>query len=229
MAKKEMTPEQLAKLGRPRMERAIEHVENGDRENAIKEIKGMFGEFQSMHDILRDWIAAIYSYVYQQDGDQALYDLNKAACSFWLEGLMKLYPSAEPQRKAQMLAAGFRGHLVPLSVEEDDEKFTLQMLPCGSGGRLRTSGGYDPPKNLALVKKAQPMTFFKENFPVYCTHCAFQEIIPIETLGYPMFITDCPDGDKIGVEPCRVYIYKDHRDIPEKFYERVGKKKPENT
>ena len=225
--KKYFTEEQLAKMGTPRSERAIAAIEAGEKEKAIKEVHGMHNEFLSMHNILRDWIAAIYSYIYKKDGDEALYEVNKAACSYWLKDLMELYPKAEPQRRAQMLAAGFRGHLVPLKVEEDDEKFTLTMLPCGSGGKLHTSGAYEPPRNLAKVKKAQPQTFFKENFPVYCTHCAFQEIIPVEELGYPMFITDCPEGDKIGKENCKVYIYKDPKKVPERFYERLGKKKPE--
>ncbi len=112
------------------------------------------------------------------------------------------------------------------SAASDEEKFTITMTPCGSGGKLVLEGGYKPPRNLARVKKAQPQTFGKENFPVYCTHCAFQEIVPIEVLGHPIFITDPPDADKIGEIPCSVYIYKDPKNIPEEFYERIGKKKP---
>jgi len=222
---KNLTEEELARIGTPRMERAIAAIEAGEKEKAIKEVRGMHNEFLSMHNILRDWIAAIYSYIYKRYGDETLYEVNHAACSFWLKDLMELYPKESPSRRTQMLAAGFRGHLVPLRVEEDDEKFTITMLPCGSGGKLVLDGGYKEPRNLARVKKGQPQTFSKDDFPVYCTHCAFQEIIPIEVLGYPIFITDCPDGDKIGDEHCKVYIYKDPKNIPEKFYTRLGKKK----
>ncbi|MFH0844080.1 MAG: hypothetical protein V1930_01275 [Pseudomonadota bacterium] len=221
-----LTAEELKKLGTPRSERALAAIEANDKETAKKEVQGMFNEFLSMHNILRDWIAALYTHIYRKEGDEALYEANHVACSFWLKDLIELYPKAEPRRKAQLLAAGFRGHLVPLKVEEDDEKFTITMLPCGSGGKLHTDGGYDPPRNLAKVDKPQPQTFQKGQFPIYCTHCAFQEIIPIEALGHPLFITDPPEADKIGIENCKVYIYKDPKDIPAKFYERLGKKKP---
>jgi len=223
---RDFTKEELERLGTRRINRAVSAIKNGEKEKAITEVQGMDKEFSAMHNLLRDWIAGIYSYIYEKHGDKALYEVNQAACSFWLKDLVKQYSEAEPRRRAQMLAAGFRGHLVPLEVAEDDEKFTITMLPCGSGGKLVLEGGYEPPRNLARVKKAQPQTLSKENFPVYCTHCAFQEIVPIEELGYPIFVTDCPGGDRIGEEPCKVYIYKDPKDIPERFYGRLGKKKP---
>ena len=223
---REFTEEQLERMGTPRLDRVKSAMEAGEKEKALKEVQGMFNEFLSMHNLMRDWIAVLYSHIYKKYGEEALYEANHAACTFWLKDLLGKYEEAEPRRKAQMLAAGFRGHFVPLKVEEDDEKFTITMLPCGSGGKLALEGGYEPPRNLARVQEAQPQTLSKENFPVYCTHCAFQEIIPIEELGHPIFITDCPGGDKIGEEDCKVYIYKKAEDIPEEFYERLGKKKP---
>jgi hypothetical protein len=218
--------EALARMATPRVDRAIAAIKAGDQGNAEKEVRGMYREFSSMHNIYRDWVAAIFSFIYEKYGDKALYEVNHAAFSFWFKSLIQKYIKEEPHRRAQMLAAGFRGHLVPLKVEEDDKKFTVTMLPCGSGGNLVLEGGYEPPRNLARVKKAQPQTFSEENFPVYCTHCPFQEIISIEEVGYPVFVTDCVAGDKIGKEFCEVYIYKDPNDIPERFYERLGKKKP---
>ena len=223
---RDFTEEELHRLGTPRMDCVISAIERGEKEEAITEVRRMDKEFLVMHNIFRDWVAAIYSYIYEKYGDKILYEVNDVACSFWFKDLMKRYSKAEPRRRAQMLASGFRGHLVPLKVDEDDEKFTLTMLPCGSGGKLVLEGGYEPPRNLARVKKAQPQTLSKEDFPVYCTHCAFQEIIPIEEFGYPIFITECPEGGDIGKEHCKVYIYKDPKDIPERFYERLGKKKP---
>lgn len=220
------TEDELVRMATPRVDRTIAAIEAGDKEVAIREARGMHKGFLSMHNIYRDWVAAIFSFIYENYGDEALYELNHAAFSSWFKDLIQLYLKEKPHRRAQMLAAGFRGHLVPLKVKEDDEKFTVTMLPCGSGGNLVLQGGYEPPRNLARVKKAQPQTFSKKNFPVYCTHCPFQEIIPIEEVGYPLFITDCVDGDEIGKKLCEVYVYKDPNDIPERFYERLGKKKP---
>ena len=224
--KKAFTQEKMDTMGKTHLERANAAIDAGDAERAKKEIQGMWNEFQAMHDSLRDWIAALYSWIYRNHGDDALYEANYEAFLAGFKGLTKLYQNAAPGHQAAMLAAGYRGHLVPLKVEEDDEKFTITMLPCGSGGRLAKGGGYDPPLNLARVKKAQPQTYMQENFPIYCTHCAFQEIIPIDLMGHPIFITDPPAGDKIGEEYCRAYIYKDPKDIPEVYYTRIGKKKP---
>ena len=224
---RELSQEEMERMGTPRADRAKSAVEEGDREKALKEIQGMFNEFLSMHDLMRDWIASLYTFIYKNYGEDALYEANHMACSFWLKGFLEKYAEADPRRRALMLAAGFRGHLVPLKVEEDQEKFTLTMLPCGSGGKLVLEGKYEPVGEVARVERAQPQTLSKKNFPIYCTHCAFQEILSIEKYGYPMFITDCPDGDKIGKVNCRVYIYKNPEDIPERFYKRLGKKKPE--
>lgn len=221
------TDEELERMGTPRADRAKSAVKEGDKEKALKEIQGMFHEFLSMHNLMRDWIAALYTYIYNTYGEEALYEANHKACSFWLRRFLEKYAEADPPRRAVMLAAGFRGHLVPLKVEEDEEKFTITMLPCGSGAKLVLDGDYEPTGELARIEKAQPQTLSKKDFPIYCTHCAFQEIIPIEKYGYPIFITDCPDGDRIGQENCRVYIYKNPEDIPERFFKRLGMKKPD--
>jgi hypothetical protein len=177
-----------------------------------------------MHNLLISWIAAIYSSVLEEYGDEALYKINHKSCSFWLKTLLKQYSEAPLRRKVEMLASGLKGHLVPLRLDEDNEKFTITMLPCGSGGMLALQGEYKSQK-LPLVQKAQPQTFSKENFPVYCTHCALQEIISIEMLGHPVFITDCPEGRAVGKEYCRIYIYKKPQNIPDEFYKRLGKEK----
>jgi hypothetical protein len=39
-----------------------------------------------------------------------------------------------------------------------------------------------------------------------------------------MFIVE--PSDELGVEPCRTYLYKNSADIPERFYARLGLKKP---
>lgn len=221
------TEEQLVRMGTSRMQRAIAAINSGDKKTAVKEVRGLCNEFLSMHNILRDWIAAIYSYIYIHYGDEDLYQLNRDAVSFWFKDLMKLYLKEEPRRRAEMLVAGLRGHLEPLKVEEDEEKFTITMLPCGSGGKLMIEGAYRAPRNLARVKMAQAQTFGKENFPIYCTHCAILEIVAIEELGYPIFITDPRTSDSVEEVRCQMHIYKDPKDIPEKFYERLGKRKPD--
>ncbi|RPJ60722.1 MAG: hypothetical protein EHM12_05940 [Dehalococcoidia bacterium] len=123
-----------------------------------------------------------------------------------------------------MLTAGLRGHLTPLVIEEDDEKITVMMNPCGSGGRAVIDGSYGPPRNFLKIKKHPLMTLGKENFPAYCCHCPFQDLIPIETTGYPIWVTE--PSENPGIEPCKFMLYKDKKSIPDIYYQRFGKVKP---
>ncbi len=226
MAKERLfSAEELAEMGKPTVEAIQEAIDQGDGEKAKKLSRRMYKEFLAMHDLYLHFVTGLLSYVGREYGDQALYAGLHEACAAFLRPLAEVYRGMEPRRRAELMASGLRGHLQPLKVEEDDEKFTFMMQPCGSGGRLLLQGAYDgPPNNFHKVGKAQPMTYGRENHPVYCVHCAFQEILPIEWEGVPLFITE-PSAN-LGVEPCRIYIYKDPADIPARFYERIGKRKP---
>ena len=156
-------------------------------------------------------------------GDEAVFDALHGSLSHYAN-YAKEYRKHDVRRQVQMLAAGLRGHLNPLEIEEDDEKVTIMMKPCGSGGRAILNGYYEgPPKDFLKVKKPQIMTFGRDDFPVYCCHCAFQGIIPIETEGLPTWVT--VPSEKLGEEPCKFIIYKDPDKIPAEYYEIHGKTK----
>lgn len=222
--KRLFTDEELKELGTRTVDSVIAAIDAGDSEKAKKLSRRMYKEFESMHDLYRDWTTSLMSFIYRSQGDQALYDSLEEGCGSWLKGVLELYDKTpDPKRRAQMLAAGLRGHLQPIEIEEDDEKFTFRMVPCGSGGRLINEGSYGPPKDFARVEKAQTITYGMENLPIYCAHCPFQEIIPIDLKGYPLFVTI--PADKLGEEPCSVLLYKDLNGVPEEYYKRVGKTK----
>jgi hypothetical protein len=198
-------------------------IDAGEYEKAKKLTRRMHREFFSQHDSYINWVASLLSYIYRHNGDHAVYEAIYESFE-QLATLADAYRGQDLGRQAQMLAAGFRGHLIPLEVQEDDEKFTLTMPLCGSGGRLITGKSYEPPKSFAKIEDAQKMTFNKRDFPIYCAHCSLQDIIPMEKTGYPLWVIDIPE--KVGEEPCKFYIYKDADKIPARFYERYGLKKP---
>lgn len=219
------TDEELKQMGEKTLDLVAAAIDSGDKERAKKLSERMYREFQGMHDLYLDWVTGLLSFIYRRHGDQELYDALSEACAAWLKPVAETYTKVDIRRKAQLFAGGLRGHLVPLKVEEDDEKITFMMMPCGSGGKLALSNAYGPPKNFAKIKKAQPMTYGMENFSVYCAHCSFQEILPIEWHGAPMVVCHPPRPDKIGQIPCRISLYKDPKKVPEELYRRVGKKK----
>jgi hypothetical protein len=51
------------------------------------------------------------------------------------------------------------GNFAEIKAEEDDEKVTTFMNPCGSCGRKVRSGVYEPPMSLAIIKEKHTITF----------------------------------------------------------------------
>jgi hypothetical protein len=200
------TTEELNKMGERTLDLLKESIGQGDKEEASRLSQRMYNEFLAMHDLYRNWVTHLLSFVGKRFGDKVLYEALEETVSGFTKNLNKRYANKNIRRKFEILIAGLRGHLHPLKIEEDDEKFIITAQPCGSGGRLILEGGYDPPRNFLKVKKPQPMTFNRGDFPVYCAHCYLQNLIPAEEGGKPLFITR--PADKLGEGPCVIYFYK---------------------
>jgi len=218
------TQEELEELGMKTIDLVIAAIDAGDKEKAKKLSGSLQREFLAMHDLYVDWVASLLTFIYRKYGNAALYNALKETYGEIIRSMIRMYSQEESmRRKVQLFARGLKGHLESVKIEEDEEKFTFLVDPCGSGGRLVRRGGYKPPINLAKVKRAQHMTLGRKDFPIYCCHAFFQEIAAIEMTGKPLIIEDPPTN--IGKEPCRIYMYKDTAEIPAKWYQRIGKKK----
>ncbi|MDP2953167.1 MAG: hypothetical protein Q8O76_07620 [Chloroflexota bacterium] len=220
------TDQELKEMGTLTLDSINEALDKGDGERARRLAKRMYKEFEAMHDLYCAWVTGLLSFIGRRYGDQVLEESLRESCESWIRPLMDIYAKADPRRRLQMLASGLKGHLQPMTIEEDDEKFTIMMQPCGSGGRLVLGGSYGPPRNFLRIKKPQLITYGQADFPAYCAHCPFQEILPEEWTGAPFIVTFPAPSDKIGKEPCRMYLYKDPKAIPPEIYRRVGNKKP---
>jgi hypothetical protein len=223
MADRIFTDSELEEMGKQTVDLVKQAIDAGDKEKAKKLTGRMYREFYSMHEGFRDTVTALLTFIGRRFGEEALYDaLHEGFGSF--ADLAKIYEKESFRRQVEMLAAGLRGHLTKLVIKEDDEKITVMMDPCGSGGRAVINGSYGPPTNFLKVKKHPVMTLGQDDFPVYCCHCPFQDLIPMETSGQPIWVTE--PSDQPGKEPCKFMLYKDKRQIPDKYYRRFGKEKP---
>jgi hypothetical protein len=135
---------------------------------------------------------------------------------------------------AKALAATWRAHSTSgvgpnpgaFEIDEDEEKLTFTMNPCGSGQRLWRNRRYGP-DGWGVTDEAHDWSYGREGFPLYCTHCAFMnEALPIRWIGHPVYPSDPPeDFDR---DPCTWYWYKDPAAIPARHYERHGESSAED-
>jgi hypothetical protein len=208
------TDEELKDMGQRTVDAITEAIDAGDLDQAKALAQRMHTECQGMHDSQVEWIAALLTFVGRNYGDEALHQALEEGCRAWVESMTEMAAHADVGGRAQMLAWAWRAHMLPISIEEDDEKFTFVIESCGSGGKLVLEGKYDPPRDFLKIKNAQPMSFGRRDFPVYCAHHLIEELVPQERLGYPLFITE--PAENIGSEPCRMYLYKDPEAAPKR-------------
>ena len=67
----------------------------------------------------------------------------------------------------------------------------------------------------------------------YCTHCIrLMEELPMDRFGYPVRVIDPPTYPDTNRDPavrqkCQWQMFKDPTKVPEEYYERVGRKRPD--
>jgi hypothetical protein len=221
MAKRVFTDAELKELGARTIDLLKQAIAAGDQKKAGQMADRWLMESQAIHDLYLHWIASLMSYIYTRSGEDALY---QAMREFYEACGMPDPSEGDFRSNVEGVAMVLRAHLVPLKVEEDDEKVTVTMQPCGSGEKLLKTGKYAPPYNFAMIQKPHPMTWGKTNFPSYCVHAPIMEIMSIEKYGYTM--SPCVPAENVAESSCRHRIYKNPADIPEDVYTRVGMKKP---
>lgn len=226
MAERFFTDAELREMERRTVDRLTDAIDAGDADQAKKIAKRMYNEFLGMHDLYRNWVAATLSEIGRRYGDEALDGIMTEGVRAWwkpiIEGLPKGPDAA--RGKIKMFVSGLHGHLQPLQISEDDEKVEIKLCPCGSGGRLISEGKYEGKHPLHKIANAQPMTYGRSEYPVYCAHEAAMEMIDIEENGRPFVVIE--PAAKLGHDYCAAIVYKDPEKIPMKYYERLGIKKP---
>jgi hypothetical protein len=138
-----------------------------------------------------------------------------------------------------------------VKIVEEEDRYVMKLLPCGSGGqgltrrepasgplaevgadlmydknRLAARNAFtEAPSNCKAAWEAHAVTWGKKGIPNYCTRCcAHFEIAAVARHGYLPTVIERPANT---TDPnCKWYFYKDLDDVPEKFYTRIGARKP---
>jgi hypothetical protein len=229
--------EELDEFSKDYIELAIEALDSGDTAKARKYLVRQNEIKNFLHDSYLNWIVRLMTLIYEQWGeDAAVAAVRKTVEPFATVGAMKHEIVKEGGLRAWIeqsidiwrVHASYPG----LTVTEDDEKVTINLAPCGSGGQLINAGLFegDTPQ-YARLKKPGPHTWGETEVPVYCSHCSLvHEIMPMEGYGQgaQLWVHGGPFPKRPG-DPCVHHYYKDPSKIPAKYYERFNKAKEPST
>ncbi|MFC1669487.1 hypothetical protein ACFL20_03790 [Spirochaetota bacterium] len=224
-------------LGKPTQEAIVEAIEEGRLEDAKNLARYFVPEQKALHDLFCDWIWDIYTKIGEEHGDEAVYKMSRSTQETWmLRRTWKAFTKMPVKDQVALTAEILRSHRGgpkqdgELEVIEEEDRFTIKMDPCGSGGRMRRGDPVDgtpsrigPPYNFGVTKEGHDFCWGKKGVPYYCIHCAVNEIMPLEWGGYPMWVTEYTDDHEA---PCAWHFYKKPELIPEKYFTRLGFKKP---
>jgi len=218
-------------MATPIIRRIRKAIKSGDMEKAAALCDELREERILLHDLFADCTTALFTWVGENLGEETLPDMFtycfEKSAQRQIFDLMNM--DMNRGLEAELLVrgcwvahscSGAGEHPGAFRLEEDDEKFTFIMDPCGSGGRLWRKGAYAPPRGLAVTSRAHDWSFKRAGMPYYCVHCAFlNEYMPMRYLGFPTWPVDPPAdaGDE-----CRWYIYKDKWGVPQRYYDRYG-------
>ncbi len=204
--------------------KAIEdYLEQEKYEKALEILSKKTQEHMFLHDLYLEILTVLESTIAEVFGEDSLYDALRYAGEKkknWFEETTKL-PVDDLVRHTAWILKMHNGNL---KIEEDDEKFTFIMNPCGSGGRLwrgETQGVCL--KRHYMTIKPHIMNLGQEGLPAYCTHCpVWNSLLPFEWFGNPLWVYDLPTKPE---DPCKAYIYKNSEDIPKEYLNLLKEKK----
>ncbi|MCX2982567.1 hypothetical protein EYC98_17020 [Halieaceae bacterium IMCC14734] len=218
---RELTPETLVDTWKAETELALAAGEAGLYEEQLQRSAALHDEVLRAHDGMMSRITALLSILYRGWGIEPLQQVLEAVMQPQMLDPGGNLPFRE---RVQRLIAFTRCHLQPFSLSEDDEKVTFRPHTCPSGARLIQQGAYSEQRGGALVQEPGPLTYGRDNLPIYCCHEPAAEIAAIKHFGAPLFMVE-PAAD-LARGPCIVHMYKVASNIPERYYQRLGLKKP---
>jgi hypothetical protein len=201
-----------------------EAIDAGDGARAKQLLHFMVRDWTRNKDFSINWITQLLSFIGRRLGEPAVEEALRDLGDRFVRPRRADAVEVDARKRMEGVARGMKANGADVELSEDDEKYVLSFR-CGSGGMLIDEGAYGPPKDYLMLREKGPVTFGRDELPVYCAHCSVNnEIQPIEWDGAPNTVQHPPM--KAG-ERCVHHIYKDRASIPVEIYTRVGKTKPQ--
>lgn len=250
MAKKRLfTQEELEKLATP-LSIQLEQAAARSDWSEMKKIQALMDqECLCIHEPYVNWIAALQTYIMRHVEEDRLEEAMRWAGEYAVKPVWADLRDLDRKGQIEYLASRWRASGSTFWVEEDEEKVTFRMDPCGDGHRLWRNrgswklqrdivkinptrlkypdqGAYGPPKHFSVLSQPRHITHGRSDLPAFCAGCIlFNEILATDAFSYPLWVSHPPERDP-NQEPCLLHLYKDPRDIPMGAYLQIGKAKP---
>lgn len=191
-------------------------------------------ERQPLHDLFADWIWHMLTRIGANYGEAEVGKVLRETQSGWMmRRVWKSFQKMTVLERVHMTAEMMRSHAFDhmsgkqtVTVVEEEDRYSVVMDPCGSGGRMRRGdpqSRLEPPYDFGVSQEPHDWSWGEKGVPYYCAHCALNEILPMEWGGYPLWVTGY-DAD--ASKPCAWHFYKTADAIPEHYFTRVGRRKP---
>ena len=213
----------------------LEQIARNEFDLAQQTLNTYILQVRNRHDLLLRYLWSFPSVLNNTNGqamaEEGLRD-SFGACSFQ-ESMWRIFESLAPVARAAFLAEHLRAHFSGANREgtveiiEEADRYRLVFAPCGSGGAMRREGAGSWADGMTVFRDASPATWGRAGqVSAYCSHCAFNEIKSVKRMGFPLWVTEFnPDPEK----PCGWTVFKDPKNIPDSYFERIGAARPEAT
>lgn len=226
-------------------------TESEDVERAAELLDEFVETWRRCHDRDVDHISGMMNEVVQRFGEPAIGPMYDHLLVPWFEARYSQFDvDQHPWVEAltvNMLVAfeAMRGHLCgpgrrgDIEFEDLEDRYVLRFDPCGSGGRITrgddvegTPPRMEAPYDWPVTQEPAAWNHGEPGVCVYCAHCiVLTEIMPIDAFGYPVRVVDPPRYRQSGPDgapaKCSWTMFKDPGAVPEEYYARVGRTRPE--
>jgi hypothetical protein len=221
---------------------------HGGEETADIDSVSEFKEtWRRLHDRQVDHCYGLMDTLVRRFGEERLIDLYKVLLVPWFKtryeqfDVSKVKWSDALEILMYVAIEAMRAHLAgserdgDMEFFEEDDRFGVRFAPCGSGGLTFTGDPAegtpprtDPPRSWGVLEGEHDWAWRKKGVCYYCAHCCvILEQMPIDAFGYPARVVEPPARGQPGDDRCTWYMYKDPTQVPEHYYERVGREKPD--
>jgi hypothetical protein len=217
--------------GAPALAKVLRALDQGDGEEAIRQLEHMRYEYRVVHDLCVRWNQDLLTRVAETQGEDAVLASIVRTCeSIWLKRFSQWYDWPVLDR-VYFTAEGQRAHIVgtrrrgDVTIVEEDDRYVFSFDPCGSCGIMRRGDPETgrPPINPAGNAVPTPWSWFRTGVSWYGIHSPIaMEWMWMRQGKPPIRPHEGCDRD----HACRWYVYKEIEKTPAAFYERMGFEPP---